>query len=41
MIRFRATLVDATAPSGGRYASSTALGDRNCEIAWFDELELE
>lgn len=41
VIRFRATLVDATAPSGGRYASSTALGDRNCEIAWFDELELE
>lgn len=41
VIRFRATLVDATAPSGGRYTSSTALGDRNCEIAWIDELELE
>ena len=41
VIRFKATLVLAVAPSGGRYESSLALGDRNCEIAWFDELELE
>lgn len=41
VIRFRATLVQAVAPSGGRYESSVALGDRNCEIAWIDELELE
>lgn len=41
VIRFKATLVRATAPSGGVYASSTALGDRNCEVAWIDELELE
>ncbi len=41
VIRFKATLVQATAPSGGRYASSLALGDHDCEIAWFDELELE
>lgn len=41
VIRFRATLVDAVAPSGGRYESSLALGDRDCEIAWFDELVLE
>ena len=41
VVRFRATLVDATAPSGGRYTSSTKLGDRDCEIAWIHELELE
>lgn len=41
VIRFDATLVLAEAPSGGRYASSLALGDRNCEIAWIDRLELE
>jgi hypothetical protein len=41
VIRFHATLVLAEAPSGGRYASSLALGDRNCEIAWIDALELE
>ena len=41
VIRFRATLVEATAPSGGRYTSSLKLGDRDCEIAWIDELELE
>jgi hypothetical protein len=41
VIRFRATLVLAVAPSGARYESSLALGDRNCEVAWFDELELE
>ena len=29
------------APSGGRYESSLALGDHNCEVAWIDELELE
>lgn len=41
VIRFDATLVLAEAPSGGRYASSLALGDRNCEIAWINRLELE
>ena len=41
VIRFKATLVRAVAPSGTRYESSLVLGDRNCEIAWFDELELE
>ena len=41
VIRFEATLVVAQGPSGGRYASSLALGDRNCEIAWIDRLELE
>jgi hypothetical protein len=41
VIRFRATLVDATGPSGAQYASSLALGDRNCEVAWIDELALE
>ena len=41
VIRFRATLVEATAPSGGRYTSSLKLGDHDCEIAWIDELELE
>ena len=41
VIRFKATLVLAVAPSGTRYESSLALGDRNCEIAWIDELELE
>ena len=41
VIRFKGTLVLAVAPSGDRYESSLALGDRNCEIAWIDELELE
>ena len=41
VIRFKGTLVAAVAPSGDRYESSLALGDRNCEIAWIDELELE
>ena len=41
VIRFKGTLVLAVAPSGGRYESSLALGDRNCEIAWIDELALE
>ncbi|MEO8486054.1 MAG: hypothetical protein ABI585_06905 [Betaproteobacteria bacterium] len=41
VIRFKATLVLATAPSGGQYASSLALGDHNCEVAWIDALELE
>ncbi|MBK6805833.1 MAG: hypothetical protein IPG84_13710 [Betaproteobacteria bacterium] len=41
VIRFEGTLVLAVAPSGGRYESSLALGDRNCEIAWIDDLELE
>lgn len=41
VIRFKATLVRATTPAGGQYESSLALGDRNCEIAWIDELELE
>jgi hypothetical protein len=41
VIRFRATLVDAAGPSGGRYTSSTTLGDHDCEIAWIDELVLE
>lgn len=41
VIRFKATLVDAIGPSGAHYASSLALGDRNCEVAWIDELELE
>ena len=41
VIRFRGTLVLAVAPSGDRYESSLALGDRNCEIAWIDELALE
>lgn len=41
VIRFKGTLVLALAPSGDRYESSLALGDRNCEIAWIDELELE
>jgi hypothetical protein len=41
VIRFKATLVDAVGPSGFHYASSLALGDRNCEVAWIDELELE
>lgn len=41
VIRFRATLVDAVGPSGAHYSSSLALGDRNCEVAWIDELELE
>jgi len=41
VIRFKATLVDAVGPSGFHYASSLALGDHNCEVAWIDELELE
>ncbi|CAG1010002.1 hypothetical protein BURK1_03729 [Burkholderiales bacterium] len=41
VIRPRATLVAATAPSGGRYESSLSPGDRNGEIAWVDELALE
>jgi len=41
VIRFRATLVDARGPSGFSYASSLALGDHNCEVAWIDALELE
>jgi len=41
VIRFKATLVDAVGPSGFHYASSLALGDHNCEIAWVDELQLE
>ena len=41
VIRFKATLVDATGPSGSHYASSLALGDRNCEVAWIEELALE
>lgn len=41
VIRFKATLVRAVAPSGGVYASSLALGDHDCEIAWVDDLELE
>ena len=41
VIRFKATLVNATGPSGMQYASSLALGDRNCEVAWIDELALE
>jgi hypothetical protein len=41
VIRFKATLVNAVGPSGASYASSLALGDRNCEVAWIDELELE
>ena len=41
VIRFDATLVLAEGPSGGRYASSLALGDHDCEIAWIDRLELE
>ena len=41
VIRFKATLVDATGPSGAHYESSTQLGDRNCEVAWIDELWLE
>ena len=41
VIRFKATLVQAIGPSGGRYSSSLALGDHDCEIAWIDELDLE
>lgn len=41
VIRFEATLVDAKGPSGLSYRSSLALGDRNCEVAWIDRLELE
>ena len=41
VIRFEATLVLAEAPGGARYASSLALGDHDCEIAWIDRLELE
>ena len=41
VIRFKATLVDAVGPSGFHYASSLALGDHECEVAWIDELELE
>ena len=41
VISFKATLVDAVGPSGAHYASSLALGDHNCEVAWIDELELE
>lgn len=40
VVRFAGTLVDVTAPDGGRYVSSLALHTYNCEIAWIDELEL-
>lgn len=41
VVRFSGVLVDVTAPSGGRYTSSLALHDYNCEIAWIEELELD
>jgi len=40
VVEFSGILVDVTAPSGGRYTSSLALHDYNCEIAWIDALEL-
>lgn len=41
VIRFAGTLVDVASPAGGRYTSSLALHDYDCEIAWIDTLELE
>lgn len=40
VVRFAGTLVEVTAPDGGRYTSSTVLHTYNCQIAWIDELEL-
>ena len=40
VVRFSGLLVDVTSPAGGRYTSSLALHDYDCEIAWIDELEL-
>jgi hypothetical protein len=40
VVEFSGVLVDVTSPGGGRYTSSTALHDYNCEIAWIDGLEL-
>ena len=41
VIRFAGTLVEVTVPGGGRYTSSLALHDYDCEIAWIEELALE
>lgn len=41
VIRFAGTLVEVTAPGGGRYTSSLALNDYDCEIAWIEEVALE
>ncbi|HSV17594.1 MAG TPA: hypothetical protein VLR71_04230 [Casimicrobiaceae bacterium] len=40
VVRFSGILVDVTSPAGGRYTSSLALHDYDCEIAWIDDLEL-
>ena len=41
VVRLKGVLVDVVSPANGRYNTSLALFDYNCEIMWVDAIDLE